>query len=98
MESRNMPFEIKRVIIELEEPGHGFVIPGANIEEAYLESYREADSFFTTGEPWPHIVSSPLLVKLHLLLVSDELEHYWNVPEELDSGPRLIEEGGNNET
>ena len=97
MESRDMPFKIKRVIIELEEPGHGFVIPKANIEEVYLESYRESDSFFTTGEPWPHIVSSPPLVKLHLLLTSDELEHYWNVPGELEAGPKLIE-GGSNET
>jgi len=97
MPSRDAPFNIKRVIIELEEPGCGFVIPKANIEEAYLESHRESDSFFTADEPWAHITASPPVIRLHLVLMSNELEHYWTVPEELEAGPKLIE-GGLDET
>ncbi len=84
---------IKRVIIELED-GRGFVVPGAEIERAEIITEVKREDFMANDEPIVRTIFSEPIVKLLLVLVSDELSVYYNVyPEELDSGPNLLEGG-----
>lgn len=84
---------IKRVIIELED-GRGFVVPNAEIERAEVITEVDRGDYMTSDDPVVRTIFSPLIVKLLLVLVSDELSVYYNVqPEELPSGSTLVGEG-----
>jgi len=84
---------IKRVIIELED-GRGFVVPNAEIERAEIITEAEREDFMVVDDPIFRTIFSPPIVRLLLVLVSDEITVYYDVqPEELASSPNLIEGG-----
>ncbi len=90
--ARGVHSSIKRVIIEMED-GRGFVVPSAEIERAEIVTDVERDDFMTEDDVVRTIFSPPI-VKLLLVLVSDEITVHYNVqPEELPSGTTLAGEG-----
>ena len=83
---------IKQIAIELED-GKVFIIPNADIEHAEVTISQDHEDLMTVDEPVVRTIYSNPMVRMILVLLSDEITiHYYIPPEELPSGPKLLVE------
>ena len=86
---------LKRIIIEMDD-GMTYEIPNANILEfeGWSEAYSEPLVTVSDHIPPLERVIGPVRLFMRMLIVSDEMTmDQYIAPEELSSGPKLVEDG-----